>query len=89
MSEGDAVLSTIAPNDIVQLVGVFGGGLYARVRERVSRGLVVDVTGTLMLVNGTERRDHARPVVDVDSIEPWQVPTPRARRAPRSRGVTP
>lgn len=82
--EGDAVLSTIAANDIVQLVGVFGGGMYARVRERVSRGLVVDVAGVLMLVTGTERRDHARPVVDVDSIEPWQVPTPRARRSRRS-----
>jgi hypothetical protein len=84
VTEG-AVLSTIAPGDVIQLSGVFGGGMYARVRERVSRGLVVVVAGVSMLVTGTERRDHARPVVDVDSIEPWQVPTPRRARARRPR----
>lgn len=87
MTTTDAVTELLAPGDIVQLAGVFRGATFARVRERVSRGLVVDVTGTLMLVTGAERRDDAR-VFDCESIEPWKLPTPRRARRPREASTS-
>lgn len=75
-------LPVAAPGDIVRLLGLRTEGTYARVIERVSRGLVVDFTGVLMLVTGSERRDDPR-VFDCESIEPWQLPTKRAPRRPR------
>lgn len=75
-------LPTAGPGDVVRLSGVWGGDCHARVVELVTRGVVVDVTGVLMLVTGAWRRDHA-PVFDVESIEPWRIPPPRAPRRPR------
>lgn len=82
MTADDTQLPTIAAGDLIRLSGIFGGATYARVRERVSRGLVVDATGILLLVTGSERREDAR-VFDCVSTELWRLPRPRAPRRPR------
>jgi len=78
-------LPTAAAGDVIELSGIFGGAAYARVREVVSRGLVVDFTGAMLLVLGAWRREVApRRVFDVESLEPWKVLPPRAPRRTRA-----
>lgn len=77
-------LPTAAAGDVIELSALFGDAAYARVREVVSRGLVVDFTGATLLVLGVWRREVApRHVFDVESFEARKVLPPRAPRQRR------
>ncbi len=76
-------LPQAAPGDVIRLLGLPSGPVFVRMRERTTRGLVVNFTGVLKLVTGRERRDDGCLVVDVDQVEPWQLPKPRAPRPQR------
>lgn len=85
MTADDTPLPTAAPGDVIELSGIFGDAAYARVREVVSRGLVVDFTGISLLVLGAWRREVApRRIFDVESFEAWKIVPPRAPRRPRA-----
>ena len=77
-------LPTAAPGDVIELSGLFGDAAYARVREVVSRGLVVNFTGMLLVLGAWRREVAPRRVFDVESLEPWKVLPPRAPRRTRA-----
>lgn len=73
-----------APGDVIELSGIFGGGAFVRLRDVVSRGLVVNLTGVTLLVVGAWRPAVApRLVFDVERFEPWAIAPPRTPRRPR------